>query len=112
MGWFSEPPEAGGPSDVNPETEGHAKLLKATIYTLAFEGRGSGWEMGQEVAWRIQASDLDERSKAGSESPSGWGSTGSADVVFRASGPAFVHTGIRLLDGKVVSATVFSSLFA
>jgi hypothetical protein len=46
MGWFSEPPETGGPSDVNPETEGHAKLLKATMYTLSFEGRGTGWVMG------------------------------------------------------------------
>jgi hypothetical protein len=36
MGWFSERPETGGPSDVSPETEGHAKLLEATIYTLSF----------------------------------------------------------------------------
>jgi hypothetical protein len=111
IGWFRNHLKQAVTSDVNPETKGHAKLLMVTIYVVLWMGAVQV-ERSVGVAWRIQSSDLGYRPKAGSESPSRWGSTSCADVVFRASGPAFVHAGIRRFDGKVVFAAVFASLFA
>ena len=52
------------------------------------------------------------RPKFRSESPCGRESTGCADVVFRASGPAFVQPSIGLLDSQVIPAAVLSCFFA
>ena len=96
---------------MNTETEGHIKLgwlpyirvLLRARYRLSNRWGGRNGDSSPSTGYIP---------KDGSEPPSGRGSTGCADVVFRASSPALVQSRIGLLDGQVVPATILSGFFA
>ncbi len=97
---------------MTPETEVTSNFYGPTIYTCPF-GWARYWLSNRwESQRRFFSFHLGYRPKVGSESPCGRGSTGCADVVFRASSPALVQSGIGLLDGQVVPASVLSCFFA
>jgi hypothetical protein len=111
MGGFRSHLKQGGPSDVNPETEVTSNFYGYHIYVSFWWARywlSNRWESQR----RFFSFHLSYRPKVGSESSCGRGSTGCADVVFRASSPALVQSRVGLLDSQVVSAAVLSSFFA
>jgi len=83
---------------VNPETEVTSNFYGYHIYVSFWRARywlSNRWESQR----RFFSFHLSYRPKVGSESPCGRGSTGCADVVFRASSPALVQSRIGQLDG-------------